>query len=71
MFAGTCYYSNNLVYVGEFKKNLKDGFGNLYYSNGNTMYKGFFKNDKFLTGMVNYIYLMETYMKMNLKIIGW
>ena len=47
IFAGTCYYTNNLIYYGEFKENLKDGFGSLHYSNGNTMYKGYFKNDKF------------------------
>lgn len=47
IITGTCYYTNNLIYVGELKKTLKDGFGSLYYSNGNTMYKGYFKNDKF------------------------
>ena len=34
-------------YIGQFKKNLRDGKGTIYYANDNILYEGDFVNDKF------------------------
>jgi len=37
-------YDNGLQYVGEFKNDMREGWGKLYYNNGD-VYKGNFEKD--------------------------
>lgn len=39
------YYSNSNMYEGEWKKDARDGYGELFYSDGG-YYKGFWRDDK-------------------------
>ena len=43
---GIKFYPNRNYYQGNFKNNLRDGEGSLFYKNGKPKYKGIFKLDK-------------------------
>ena len=47
-FEGNGYYEYEyFYYIGQFKNNLREGNGILYYSDGKLLYRGQFQNDKF------------------------
>ena len=67
---GKYIYKDGSYYIGEWKKNLKNGKGILYYNNNKKKYEGNFKDDKFY-GFGKYIYEDGSYYignwKYNLK----
>ena len=43
---GTYKFKNGMKYVGHFKKDKKDGFGELTDANGKVVFQGIWKDDK-------------------------
>ena len=58
---GTFYYRDGGIYQGQWKDNLMNGYGKLYYDSQKLAYDGYWKNDEFFgKGRVfndNYEYL--------------
>lgn len=46
--AGTMEYADGSVYAGEWKNDMKDGLGVLYDNNAHALYKGEFRQDRFI-----------------------
>jgi hypothetical protein len=44
---GRLVYSDGGYYEGKWVNDSMEGYGQLYYSNGNLAYEGFWRNDKF------------------------
>ena len=54
--AGTMNYANGSTYTGKWENDMKEGPGVYYDANDNTLYKGYFHNDYYLTSNYDVYY---------------